>query len=96
MADSPSYPENDKDTLWLCNALDRRSFGELFYAIKEHFGSAIGLAEVDIEYERWTYEYSCSCCREDNGRYGDYYKITRRAQPDPDTVNHLIADLQRD
>lgn len=88
------YPENDKDTLWLANAEEQKSFGRILSDIQDHFGSASCLAEFDIEYYRWEYESPCSCCR-GSGVYGDFYKVVRRTEQCPDTVNHLLTNLHR-
>ena len=87
-------PVTDKDTLWLSGAADQKSFGRILSDIQDHFGSASCLAEFDIEYYRWEHEAACSCCR-DSGTYGDFYKVTRRAEPCEDTVNYLLSSLHR-
>lgn len=89
------YPVNDSRTLWIPGAEEDRSFGRLLTSIQDHFGTSIGLAELDIEYFNWTLEDPCSCCV-GSGVYGDYYKVTIRKERCPYTVNHVLSDLTQD
>lgn len=92
MSSEWSYPKDSEDTLYISQADTPCSFGDLFYRIRLHFGDACQLNQFDIEYERWTHESGCSCCR-DSGTYGDFWKVTRRATPDPECAAVLISTL---
>lgn len=89
------YPTNTEDKLWISNADEAKSFGELFEAIQCHFGPASTLGEFSIEVTRWTYEESCSCCR-DSGTYGQYYEITKLKELDEYTVNRFLSELHQE
>lgn len=95
MSNEWAWPSNDAKTLWIQNAESHRSLGHLLSDIQDHFGSDATLAEFDIEHERFEhYRAPCGCCRSDD-IYGEFFKITRRETPCPDTKALLLSDTHR-
>lgn len=86
------YPESTSSVLYICNAGDQISFGYLFSQIETHFGSAVPLSHLRIEYIRWTHEEPCGCCR-DSGVYSDFYRIELVDVPGEYTPDMPIKEL---
>lgn len=86
------YPESTTSVLYIPNAHDQVSFGHLFSQIETHFGSAVPLSHLRIEYVRWALEEPCSCCR-DSGVYSDFYRIELADVPDEYTPATPIKEL---
>lgn len=87
-----TYPQNDSKTLWIPNADEDRSIGRLMGNIQDHFGSAMVLSGLDIEYYHWTLEEPCSCCT-GSGVFAHYYKVTIREERCPYTADLPVVEL---
>lgn len=86
------FPESTPSVLYIGNAEDQVSFGHLFGQIELHFGSAVPLSHLRIEYVRHTLEEPCGCCT-GSGVYGDYYRIELADAPDEYTPATPIKEL---